>query len=395
MIRDKLSFLTSTRHIVGMGFALAGVAAVLAGVIGTGWPVIVGGLYTFGVLVDVARPHRGDRPSLMPGPDPAPAVSPPPVAPPAPVPSVPSVPSVLSVPSVAAGPATRAEPWIEGLSNLAPIGRGGFSTVYVARDDRFNRLVAVKVLHDLDERGRRWFDREQALMGQLSGHPHIITPFRSGLTDDGSPYMVMEYVAGGSLEDRLRRHGPLPWAEVVGHGIEVSDALDHAHRSGVLHRDLKPANILVSPRGAKLTDFGIASIRSATSTASELALTLAHCPPEAFAHGRDGRDERSDVYSLASTLHTLVGGRPPFELPPDADGRRPDDTTPAYLLRIADRPVPRLGPALAPAALDDLLERAMAKDPDQRPADAAAFGAALAELTAPANSPAGTSPAGS
>ena len=283
------------------------------------------------------------------------------------------------------------EPVIEGLSHFAVIGRGGFSTVYAAREDTFSRMVAVKVLHDLDEQGRRWFDREQALMGQLSDHPNIITPYRSGHTADGSPYMVMELVPGGSLEDRLRRHGPLPWPEVVGYGVQIADALAHAHRAGVLHRDLKPANILLSRQGAKLTDFGIASLRSATSTASELALTLAHCPPEAFAHGRDRRDERSDLYSLASSLHTLLAGRPPFDLAPDPDGGQPADTTPAYLLRIAEQAPPRLGSDRAPAALADLLAAAMAKDPEQRPTDAVAFGVALAgieDVTMPGRGPA-------
>jgi len=360
-------YLSSTRNIAGMAFALAGVAGVLAGVIGTGWQAIVGGLYCLGVLVDVARPHRRPPVAVLPAP---------PTPVPVPVPAAVPIPTPAPAP-VTGPPSAGGDPAIDGLSSFAVIGRGGFSTVYAARDDKFNRLVAVKVLHDLDDQGRRWFDREQALMGELSDHPNIITPFRSGHTGDGSPYMVMELVAGGSLEDRLRRHGPLPWDEVVGYGIEVSDALEHAHQAGVLHRDLKPANILASRRGAKLTDFGIAAIRSATSTASELALTLAHCPPEAFAHGRDERDERSDVYSLASTLLTLIAGRPPFDAAPTPDGASPADSTPAYLLRIADQAVPRLGPDRAPAALDDLLATAMAKDPNQRPPSAAAFGAAL------------------
>lgn len=363
-------YLASTRNIAGMAFALAGVAGVLVGVIGTGWPAIVGGLYCLGVLVDVARPHR--RPPL-----PAPAPAPEQLS--STADRTNELPAPRPAPSVVAS--SRAEPFIEGLSNFSVVGRGGFSTVYVARDDKFHRLVAVKVLHDLDERGRRWFDREQALMGQLSDHPNIITPYRSGHTGDGSPFMVMEFVPGGSLEDRLRRQGPLPWPEVVGYGIEVSDALEHAHRAGVLHRDLKPANILLSRRGAKLTDFGIAALRSATSTGSELALTLAHCPPEAFAGGHDGRDERSDVYSLASTLHTLLAGLPPFDLAPGPGGVQPADSTPAYLLRIADREPPRLGPDRAPPALDDLLTAAMAKDPDRRPAGAAAFGDALGRMT--------------
>ena len=360
-------YLSSTRNILGMAFALAGVGGVLAGVVGAGWPVIVAGLYCLGVLVDVARPRR--RPPAPPAPaalDPTKALAAP----------VRSSPDPTPVPPPQAS-AASSEPDIEGLSNFGVIGRGGFSTVYVARDDKFNRLVAVKVLQDLDEQGRRWFDREQALMGQLSDHPNIITPFRSGHTGDGSPFMVMEFVPGGSLEDRLRRHGPLPWSEVVGYGIEVSGAMEHAHRSGVLHRDLKPANILLSRRGAKLTDFGIAAIRSATSTGAELAFTLAHCPPEAFASGRDARDERSDVYSLASTLYTLIAGRPPFDLAPSPDGGPAPDSTPAYLLRIADHEVPRLGPDRAPAALDDLFQVAMAKEPDHRPGSAAAFGDAL------------------
>ena len=249
---------------------------------------------------------------------------------------------------------------IEGLSNFQPIGEGGFSSVYAAWDAGFERWVAVKVLQALDEAGQRRFDRERVIMGRLSQHRDVVTPFRFGYTDNRAPYLVMEFVSGGSLEDALR-NGPLPWQEAVGILIPVSDALAFAHAEGILHRDIKPGNILLAPGGAKLADFGIAAIREATAT--QTAFTLAHSPPETFAGGTDARDARSDVYSMVSTLYTAVVGSPPFHV----DGV---DSQAAYMVRIGEHPVPDLPPGDRPGALDDLIRRGLAKLPAERPATA-------------------------
>ena len=261
---------------------------------------------------------------------------------------------------------------IEGLSGLREIGAGGFATVYVGFDEAFSRPVAVKVLHGLDDGGRRRFVRECELMGRLDDHPNVITPYRTGYTTTGAAYLVMEYAANGSLESLLDGGRRLVWFDAVGHLIPILGALGHAHSLGIEHRDVKPANILLTAAGiTKLTDFGIASIREATATAT-VAFTLAHCPPETFADGYDRRDERSDLYSVASTLYTLVAGRPPFQL----DGH---DSETAYMHRILTATPPPLG--LGPD-VDHLMSAALSKSPDERPATAADFTTALGAAVA-------------
>ncbi len=251
---------------------------------------------------------------------------------------------------------------IDDLTDLREIGSGGFATVYVAHDQGFNRRVAVKVLHSLDADGRRRFDRERAMMGQLSDHPNVITPYRFGTTPTGAVFLVMEFAEGGSLQDVVDANGPLAPAEAIDRLLPVVDALGHAHGHGILHRDIKPANILLTGRGvSKLTDFGIAAIRE--STATQVAFTLAHAPPETFSDGYDRRDERSDLYSLASTLYALLAGFAPY----DTSG---PDSQPAYMRRIEVMPAP---PLLRGEAVDAFFARTLAKDPAHRPPDAAAF----------------------
>src|SRR5262245_36230008 len=143
---------------------------------------------------------------------------------------------------------------------LAPLGAGGMGEVYRASDTRLDRLVAIKVLaaHVADSPARRQrFEREARAVSTLS-HPHICSLFDVGEQDDVR-YLVMEHLEGKTLAEYLLR-GPLPIDQVVRHAIEVADALDHAHRQGVIHRDLKPANIMLTRTGVKLLDFGIAKI---------------------------------------------------------------------------------------------------------------------------------------
>ncbi len=272
---------------------------------------------------------------------------------------------------------------IDELSDFQVIGRGGFSTIYSAQDSGFNRRVAVKLLHSLDDSGRRRFDRERGIMGQLSSHPNVIMPFRAGYTSTGAPYLVMELVTGGSLQDLIDTRGGLPWREAVELVVPVTAALGHAHEQGILHRDVKPANIVLAGRIPKLTDFGIAAIRESTTT--QVAYTLAHCPPEAFATGADTRDDRSDLYSMASTLYNLITGRPPYYI----DGT---DSPQAYMFRIMGHAIPPLPPEVVPPALWAFLERAMAKDPGDRPQSAQAFEDELRDVLAAAGGPAVTAP---
>ena len=250
---------------------------------------------------------------------------------------------------------------IDGLTDFRPIGSGGFSAVYAAWDAGFQRWVAVKILYDVDEAGRRRFDRERMIMGRLSQHRDVVTPFRFGYTNNQAPYLVMEYVTGGSLADIISTRGHLAWQEAVELLVPVCGALSFAHGEGILHRDIKPDNILLTHGGAKLGDFGIAAIRAATSTST--AFTLAHTPPETFAGGSDQRDERADVYSLVSTLYTTIMGRAPFEVDEV-------DSQPAYMVRINENEPPPIPAELAPADLRRLIASGLAKDPAHRPQSA-------------------------
>ena len=270
---------------------------------------------------------------------------------------------------------------IEGLSDYREIGSGGFGSVYSAFEAGQGRRVAVKVLSAVDATGRRRFDRERLTMGQTTDHQNIVTLFRSGYTPQGDqPYLLMEYLSGGSLQDRLEASGPLRWSEAIEVGVAVADALAFSHRVGIVHKDVKPANILVSGTGTvKLTDFGIAAVKEATAT-SVVSYSLAFTPPETFIASRDPvtgevvdpRDERSDLYSLAATVYALGVGAPPFQHPTQA----------GLFAQILREPVAATGHH----PLDQVLARAMAKEPDDRFGTADELGAALAALNQPAPS---------
>ncbi len=268
-------------------------------------------------------------------------------------------------------------PQIDGYSDLQQIARGGFGVVYRARQDRFGRVVALKVLQvdSLGDRDRLRFERECLAMGSLSWHPNVVALHDSGLTADGHPYLVMEFLEAGSLGDRLE-NGPVPWPLAVRAGVEVAGALGAAHAAGTLHRDLKPENLLVGPFGeAKLGDFGIAAVEGVARTAGgAISLTVSHVAPEVLLG--EEPDERSDVYSLASTLHTLIAGGPPF----DSAGSLGD-----VVARVVHQPPPRL--PFAPDDLVDLVWRSLSKDPGQRPAGAAELGRALQGVQAASGHP--------
>ena len=250
------------------------------------------------------------------------------------------------------------------------VGQGGFAEVSRAFQPRFSRRVAVKLLDPIsDPLAIQRFVRECEAMGMLSSHPNIVTVFDAGLTNEGQPFLIMEYMPDGSLDDWLANDGPLPWTEVAEAGVKLAGALETAHEAAVLHRDVKPANVLRSRFGEPcLSDFGLARFADDPKTSGVVTATLLHAPPEII----DGRpaSPQSDVYSLASTLFMLLAGDAPFWQPTD-------ESLLAVIHRIATDPVPDLRGKGVPAALCEVIEDAMAKAPDDRPSSAAAFGSAL------------------
>ena len=259
------------------------------------------------------------------------------------------------------------------------LGRGGMATVYLAEDVRHHRQVAIKVLHpELGAvLGADRFLREIGIAARLS-HPHILPLHDSGTLDlgVGRPvlFYVMPYVAGRSLRERLREELQLPIDEAIGIARQVADALEHAHRQGVIHRDIKPENILLADGQAVLADFGIARALDVAAgdrlTETGLAIgTPAYMSPEQSA-GSTRLDGRSDIYALGCVLYEILGGQPPF----------PGPTPQAILARHAMDPVPSLRTLrpTVPVALAQVVTQAMAKVPADRFPTARAFAEALA-----------------
>jgi hypothetical protein len=265
---------------------------------------------------------------------------------------------------------------VPGCTDAEEIGSGGYGRVYKARQPAFDRTVAVKILHGrLDDAGTlRRFQRECQAIGAVAGHPNIVGVHDAGGTPSGHPYIVMPYLRRGSLADRLR-HEPVPWQQAVQIGIKIAGALHSAHRAGVLHRDIKPENVLVSDYGEpQLADFGIAQrLGSPASTATAAALTPSQGAPELMSGERPS--VASDVYSLASSVHTLIRGGPPFARPGE-------ESVYPMLARIATEPPPDLRPHGVPDPVARVIERAMAKVPHARPATALEFGRELQQAEA-------------
>lgn len=258
-------------------------------------------------------------------------------------------------------------PDLTGYTFVEPIGSGGFADVYLYEQKLPRRRVAVKVLHTdrISDQALKEFTDEANAMALVSTHPSIVTIHAAGTASDGRPYLVMEHAPGANLQTRYR-HSPLSVAETLRVGVQIAAAVETAHRAGILHRDIKPANILTTEyNNPALTDFGIAST-SALETAAGLSIPWS--APELFAEKPFGGAE-ADVYALSATLYTLLEGRSPFE--------RPGITSVDLIDRIERDRVPAMQRADVPAALQDVLLRAMAKSPQDRFPTALAFARAL------------------
>lgn len=249
---------------------------------------------------------------------------------------------------------------LPGYTDLREVARGGDSVVYRARQAALHRDVAIKVLLETDQATVARFARELELTVRLGRqHPHIVTVLDTGTTAQGHPCLVMDFHDLGSLHDRLRGHGPLPVAEVVAAGTDVADALAFAHAQGVLHRDVKPQNVLLLPTSYVLTDFGIARMADAGHTASLERFSYRHASPQVL----DGLEPvaADDVWSLGSTLHTLLDGRAPFASPDPAD-----DTALGYLRRVRTGERRPLDRADVPDGLRTILDRCLAPAREDR-----------------------------
>jgi YVTN family beta-propeller protein len=266
---------------------------------------------------------------------------------------------------------------ISGYEDLEEIGRGGYAVVYRAHQAAFGRQVAIKVLTNpgLTDLDRSRFEREGLAMGQLSWHPNIVVVHDTGRTDGDLPYLVMEYLEGGSLGDRLRTGGALSPVDAVDHIVRLSAAVHTAHEAGLLHRDVKPDNALLDAFGrVKLADFGIAAITGSTLTATGMVTaTVAHAAPEVLTGER--ASPAADVYSLGSTLFELLAGTSAF-------ARDTDESLVPHVLRATRDPVPDLRTRGVPDPIAAVVEWSMAKAPGDRPATALEFGRALQKAQA-------------
>jgi serine/threonine protein kinase/Tfp pilus assembly protein PilF len=249
----------------------------------------------------------------------------------------------------------------------ARIGVGGMGEVYRARDTRLDRTVAIKVLPEAlaaDPQFRDRFEREARAISSLS-HPHICTLYDVG-HQDGTHYLVMEYLEGGTIAQRLEK-GALPLDQAIRCAIEIADALDCAHHQGITHRDLKPGNIMLTKGGAKLLDFGLAKSGPPGLAGADLS-AFATTPPNLTAQGTilgtfqymapeqaEGGplDARADVFSFGAVLYEMISGSCAFR-----------GTSIAQVLSAVLRDDPR--PVQAPPAVAYIVTRCLAKQPGQR-----------------------------
>ena len=253
---------------------------------------------------------------------------------------------------------------------VSPLGAGGMGEVYKARDGRLGRTVAVKVLPEAaaaDPSFRARFEREARAIALLS-HPHICAIYDVGQSADAGhavDFIVMEYLEGETLADRLNRAGALPLDQVLTIGVAVADALDRAHRAGIVHRDLKPANVMLSRSGPKLLDFGLANplhddsgdeTTKALTDRHTIVGTIHYMAPEQV----EGRppDQRTDLWALGVMLYEMIAGQLPFQ------GSSTSDVIASILTR-EPLPLSRVVPE-TPPELVRIVGKSLEKDREER-----------------------------
>src|SRR6266849_262732 len=253
-----------------------------------------------------------------------------------------------------------------------PLGAGGMGEVYRARDTRLERTVAIKILpaqFSSDPVRKQRFEREAKTISSLN-HPHICVLYDVG-HQDGNDYLVMECVEGETLAMRLGK-GPLPLEQVLKFGMQTADALDKAHRSGVVHRDLKPGNIMLTGTGAKLLDFGLAKPAAPLASAATITAaatrqspvteqgtivgTFQYMSPEQV-EGKE-LDGRSDIFSLGAVLYEMLTGLCAFQ-------GKSHLSVASAILEKEPAPISSLKP-LTPSTLERIIKKCLEKLPDDR-----------------------------
>ena len=255
------------------------------------------------------------------------------------------------------------------------LGRGSFATVYIARDTKNNRIYAVKIMHiEFSDDGELLarFQREADILSHLSD-PHIVKIFDYGDESD-IHYILMDYIDGQNLKYHTLTQGPMDAYRALDYAKQIAIGLDTAYKHGVVHRDIKPQNIVINSQDVvKITDFGLARSReTVTLTQSNVFMgTAYYIPPEQAESGRSA-DTRSDLYSVAAVLFEMLTGRPPFE----------GETAVDIVIKHMNEKVPsicRLRTDLPPE-LDQFMQKAMAKSPDDRYQTPKEFIAAIEQI---------------
>jgi len=282
-------------------------------------------------------------------------------------------------------------PELPGYDYVRLLGTGGFADVFLYEQQLPKRKVAVKVLliDELNDSSHASFIAEANLMAQLSAHPYIVTIYNAGVAEDGRPFLVMEYCSGASLGDRYKRE-VFSVADAVRTGVRLSSAIATAHSVGILHRDIKPANVLTNDYGwPALTDFGISSTldddlpthtmsggpvtetgTAGTTESQSVGMSIPWSPAEMFEDDPEP-DVRSDVFSLAATIYTLLAGQTPFEIKGRSNG------TLDLVGRIERGAVTPMTRTDLPGSLLAVLRKGMATKRDDRFATAVDFARAL------------------
>lgn len=275
--------------------------------------------------------------------------------------------------AVVTGQSVEYQPGIPGFNYVRPLGSGGFARVYLYEQDMPRRVVAIKVLNKVAQT-REVFEREADAMARLSSHPSIVSIFEAGISLEGHPYLAMEYCPASM--GALTKRRPAQLRDVLDTGVRMAGALETAHRTGVLHRDIKPANVLLTTLGRPvLSDFGIAQIIGDPEVdAEQVAMSVPWSAPE-IVRLEDRGGIGSEVWSLGATLYSFAAGFAPFEA-----HQREQNTRTKMIARIGKAQYRSIPGAQGYGPLDEVLARALQRNPNDRFASTVEFGEALQAL---------------